>query len=279
MTCRELETTGRELETTGRELETIGRELETTGRELGTTGRELEITGRELEITSRELEITGRELEITGRESRTGELETTGRELGTTGRELETASWGSPVEKYRETTGWKFIFFLCRCFHDFWSWRMQQMIWESFWFLWAAFSVMLNDIEVITISLDWSIVEVNFNPPGGGGGDDFGWKCAARSWKPLPYFRPKFTIFHTLFQTWLQNVYPISDLRSYVIHWWLTIKMPISCCSLSPDLFELFWPGIFSFETFSARETFSHLPCTVRGDKFRLKSYPIQDQN
>ena len=37
--------------------------------------------------------------------------------------------------------------------------------------------------------------------------------CAARSWKPLPYFRPKYTIFHTLFQTWLSkcNVYPVSD--------------------------------------------------------------------
>ena len=29
----------------------------------------------------------------------------------------------------------------------------------------------------------------------------FGWGCATRSWKPLPYFRPKYTIFHTLFQT------------------------------------------------------------------------------
>ena len=42
------------------------------------------------------------------------------------------------------------------------------------------------------------------NTRGGGGGGThniFGWGCAARSWKPLPQFRPKYTISHTLFQT------------------------------------------------------------------------------
>ena len=29
----------------------------------------------------------------------------------------------------------------------------------------------------------------------------FGWGCAARFWKPLPYFRPKCVIFSTLFHT------------------------------------------------------------------------------
>ena len=46
---------------------------------------------------------------------------------------------------------------------------------------------------------------------GGGGGvthNNFGWGCAAQSWKPLPYFRPKCTIFHTLFQTWLSKCIP-----------------------------------------------------------------------
>ena len=45
---------------------------------------------------------------------------------------------------------------------------------------------------------------------GGGGSthDVFGWGCAARSWKPLPYFRPKYTLFHTLFQTWLSKCIP-----------------------------------------------------------------------
>ena len=39
--------------------------------------------------------------------------------------------------------------------------------------------------------------------PGGRGGTHniFEWGCAAWSWKPLPYFIPKYTIFHTLFQT------------------------------------------------------------------------------
>ena len=58
----------------------------------------------------------------------------------------------------------------------------------------------------------------------GGTHNIFGWGCAARSWKPLPYFRPKYTIFHTLFQTWLskcipyfrQNVYPISDDSQWI---------------------------------------------------------------
>ena len=36
----------------------------------------------------------------------------------------------------------------------------------------------------------------------------FGWGCDARSWKPLPYFRPKYPIFHTLFQTWLLKCMP-----------------------------------------------------------------------
>ena len=37
----------------------------------------------------------------------------------------------------------------------------------------------------------------------------FWWGCAARSWKPLPYFRPKYTIFHTLFQTWISKCIPL----------------------------------------------------------------------
>ena len=50
-------------------------------------------------------------------------------------------------------------------------------------------------------------------PQGGGGGagrthNIFGWGCAVRYWKPLPYFRPKYTIFHTLFQTWLSKCMP-----------------------------------------------------------------------
>ena len=39
----------------------------------------------------------------------------------------------------------------------------------------------------------------------GGTHNIFGWGCTARSWKTLPYFRPKYTIFHTLFQTWLSK--------------------------------------------------------------------------
>ena len=35
----------------------------------------------------------------------------------------------------------------------------------------------------------------------GGYFSNIGWECAARFWKPLPYFRPKYVIFPTLFQT------------------------------------------------------------------------------
>ena len=38
-----------------------------------------------------------------------------------------------------------------------------------------------------------------------------GWRCAARFLKPLPYFRPKYVILPTLFQTWPLNQYPRSD--------------------------------------------------------------------
>ena len=46
---------------------------------------------------------------------------------------------------------------------------------------------------------------------GGGTHYIFGWGCAAQSWKPLPYFRPKYAIFTRYFRPDSQNVYPISD--------------------------------------------------------------------
>ena len=45
---------------------------------------------------------------------------------------------------------------------------------------------------------------------GGGTHNIFGWGCAARSWKPSPYFRPKYMIFHTLFHTWISKCIPYS---------------------------------------------------------------------
>ena len=33
----------------------------------------------------------------------------------------------------------------------------------------------------------------------------YGWEVATQSWNLLPYFRPKYTIFHTLIQTWLSK--------------------------------------------------------------------------
>ena len=47
---------------------------------------------------------------------------------------------------------------------------------------------------------------------GGGGYSPTWWGCAARFSKRWPYFRPKYMIFHTPFQTWPENLNPISDL-------------------------------------------------------------------
>ena len=56
----------------------------------------------------------------------------------------------------------------------------------------------------------WMKTASTFNSWGGGTHNIFGWECAARSWKPLPYFRQKNTIF-CHFGPDSQNVYPISD--------------------------------------------------------------------
>ena len=65
----------------------------------------------------------------------------------------------------------------------------------------------------------------------GGSHNIFGWGCAARSWKPLPYFRPKYAIFHTLsdltpkmytlFQTlWcVANSATVNRLTAYGTSW------------------------------------------------------------
>ena len=49
------------------------------------------------------------------------------------------------------------------------------------------------------------------NLPGGGGGQRFRRGCAAHFLKPLPYFRPKYAIFPTLFRALPKIRYPISE--------------------------------------------------------------------
>ena len=58
--------------------------------------------------------------------------------------------------------------------------------------------------KVVTLGVANKVFPGGKSPGGGGGGGKgthytFGWGCAARSWIPLPYFRAKYTIFHTLF--------------------------------------------------------------------------------
>ena len=70
--------------------------------------------------------------------------------------------------------------------------------------------------------------KVNGGGRGGSGATPlkFRWGFAARSLKPLPFFRPKYVIFHTLFQTWLKLRYPISDQILPCFFWWNTFKFP-----------------------------------------------------
>ena len=99
-----------------------------------------------------------------------------------------------------------------------------------------------------------------------------GWGCAARSWKPLPYFRPKYTIFHTLFQTWLskcipyfrQNVYPISD------DW--TMDLRRTGLRDAPNDVR----GFFSSRSMS---TATHVTLKIYPRPNRRNIHPISDQN
>ena len=52
----------------------------------------------------------------------------------------------------------------------------------------------------------WCLCVVCVCVCGGGGGGGLG--DASRFWNPLPYFRPKYTIIHTIFQTWLSKCIP-----------------------------------------------------------------------
>ena len=82
---------------------------------------------------------------------------------------------------------------------------------------WTSVTTPLS-IALGLLIMQISYQENNYFPvvagyPGGGGGGThniFGWGCAARSWKPSPYFRPKYMIFHTLFHTWISKCIPYS---------------------------------------------------------------------
>ena len=67
-------------------------------------------------------------------------------------------------------------------------------------------AVMANKVRVATKTktCENSENQRQIIPGGGGGGtpQNFGWGCTARFSKPWPYFRPKYMIFHTPFQTW-----------------------------------------------------------------------------
>ena len=68
-----------------------------------------------------------------------------------------------------------------------------------------------NQYKIITII---SEAVLGFRPSDSGWGrggntpQNFGWGCAARFSEPWPYFRPKYMIFHTPFQTWPRKSVP-----------------------------------------------------------------------
>ena len=76
---------------------------------------------------------------------------------------------------------------------------------------------------------------------------------------PLPYFRPKYLIYHTLLQTWLYKYIPyFRQSKMYT-------------------LFQTYFRDLFLLQQFPPC-VFFHLPCIVRCDTFLLKSYPIPIQ-
>ena len=122
---------------------------------------------------------------------------------------------------------------------------------------------------------------------GGGGGTSrkFGWGCAARFLKPLPYFRPKSVIFPTLFQTW-SNLIPY--LRPEALESGAWLERVTNCYGtytvvgvnikremvLSPSVEEV----ANSSKKYTQFKTRVHKPYPI-SDRNGRNWYPISDRN
>ena len=102
----------------------------------------------------------------------------------------------------------------------------------------------------------------------GGTPRKFGWGCAARFWKPLSYFRPKYVIFPTLFQTWPKIWYPGKSIYKHQMinlisrkkeklqrRGWIGICKSADPCyflarSVDPTLFSFKSGSVFYLKTF-----------------------------
>ena len=110
------------------------------------------------------------------------------------------------------------VFFLCAG-NEFRQPRDQkkQRIWEREWPVTRHCYLVLRGVGVhrvprLKLCAACSDAKLHTKPGKASGG------VQPASWnpypylKPLPYFRPKYVIFQTLFQAWSKNRYPISDL-------------------------------------------------------------------
>ena len=120
---------------------------------------------------------------------------------------------------------------------------------------------------------------------GGGGGSTpniFGWGCAARSWKPLPYFRPKYTIFDTLLQTWLSQCIPYFKPCDVWQIWQLSIDLQRMGLRDAPnDVHVLFSSWSMSTATHVTLKMVSQAKQMEYTPYFRQKwqnLYPISDR-
>ena len=100
----------------------------------------------------------------------------------------------------------------------------------------------------------------------------FGWGCAARSWKPLPYFRPKYTIFHTLFQTWLSQC-----ISLFQTLWGVVISATLNVFTA----YGTSWRPKRSSRFISSRSmsTATHVTLKIYPRPNRRNIHPISDQN
>ena len=89
---------------------------------------------------------------------------------------------------------------------------------------------------------------------GGGGYSPTWWGCAARFSKRWPYFRPKYIIFHTPFQTW-----PRKSVPHFRPSFNITTRFPGTGFHLHNAPLEAVWMSLVNVKV--TRETNEHVPC------------------
>ena len=86
-------------------------------------------------------------------------------------------------------------------------------------FTWFCYPASLSELHAS--SLCWRHTTAGLDTaktPGGNSPEIWLGVCGSQSWEPLLYFRPKYVIFRTLFQTWPKIPHPISDQTFTLFH-------------------------------------------------------------